>query len=251
MANIFAVWGNSGSGKSLISCAIADRLTGKEHSVIVISTDKVTPMMRTYLPMYEDSADNSIGKLLSGSITADSLKGKIQLHPQNNNIGFMSLGSYDNGLIFQESWSAEVFSKLTAVIFQLQLCDYLLFDCSPDIFADAGMLFALERAQAVVRVMSPDNRGISFAEAQAPVLRGGDFRYDEHIMVLNNFYPYSPVGQLNKDWHYNYNIPHCPSAHDKYLSGSLIHRLRDESGYLFEDAITKITESMVKSIGNS
>lgn len=251
MNNIFAVWGNAGSGKSLLSCAIANKLTRKEHSVIVISTDKVTPMMRTYLPMYEDKADNSIGKLLSGNITADSLKGKIQLHPNNNNMGFMSLGSYDNGLMFQESWSGDVFSKLTAVIFQLQLCDYLLFDCSCDIFADAGTLFALEHAQSVVRIMSPDNRGISFVEAQAPVLRGGDFHFDEHITVVNNTHPYSPMGQLNRDWHFDYNIPHCPSAYDKYLSGDLIHKLQDESGYLFDRAVTEIAERMVKINGDS
>lgn len=176
---IFAVWGNSGAGKSLLSCAIANKLTRKEHSVIVTSSDKVTPMMRSYMPMLEDKADNSLGKLLSGYITADSLKGKVQLHPRNNNMGFLSLGSFDNGLVFQESWSTEVFAKLVGLTFQL--CDYLLFDCSCDLFSDAGTLFALERAEAVVRVTSPDNRGISFLESQAPVLRGGDFRYDRHM----------------------------------------------------------------------
>lgn len=246
---ILAVWGNSGAGKSLLSCAIANKLTKKEHSVIVISSDKVTPMMRTYLPMQEDSADDSIGRLLSGYISADSLKGKIQLHPQNSNMGFMSFGSYDNGLIFQESFGGEAFVKLTDIIFQLELCDYLLFDCSCDIFADAGTLFALENAEAVVRVTSPDNRGVSFMSAQAPVLRGGNFRFDQHITVLNNTYAYSPATQLNRDWHYDYILPHCPTAYDKYLSGRLIHKLPEQAGYSFEQGITEIAERMVATIG--
>lgn len=246
---VIAVWGNAGAGKSMLSCALANQLTRKNHSAIVISTDKLTPMFASYLPLLADKQEYSLGRFLTGQTSVSALRGKIQVHPNNSNLGFMSLGAFDNSLIFQGNWRMEAIGQLTDIVLQNQLADYCIFDCGCDLFADNATLFALENAQAVIRVSSPDNRSISFYEAQAPIMRGGNFLCDQHISVLNNAYANSPVEQMRKDWNFEFVFPHSLSAYSKMVAGQLVQKLDGQEGYEFETELKRLSERVVTRLG--
>ncbi|MEG0853596.1 MAG: hypothetical protein RSF82_06970 [Angelakisella sp.] len=247
---IIAVWGNNGSGKSLLSCAIANKLAAKDSAVIVISTSKQSPMFRSYLPMNEENPEYSLGKLLTGTVTLSTLKNKINIHPSNSNLGFMSLVQGDNSLVYQSNWKLETLQQMVDLITQQELATYIIFDCGcEDIFADNGTLYALENADAIVRVASPDNRSISFFEAAEPVMRGGNFRFGSHLMVINNAYEYSPVIQMVKDYGYSFVIPHSSSAYKHFVAGQLIEKLDSYDGYAFELELKKLVEGLVSMLG--
>lgn len=249
MRNVIAVWGNSGAGKSLVSCALANALTAKGKSVIVLSTDKLAPMLPVFLPMLEAAPEQSLGRLLSGTISEERLRNVIHIHPKNSNLGFMSLSGGENGLNYQVGWSADTLQQLTQLLFSRDLVDYLLFDCTPDVLNDSATLFALSKADRVVQVLSPDTRGISFIRSQMTILRGGSFN-TEHITVLNNAHEYSPTRQLQKDYGMRYVLPHSRAAYSKFVGGELVKGLSGEVvGKQFEKTIKEIGREATNTNG--
>ncbi len=245
-SRLTAVWGNPGAGKSLVSLALAHRLTTMKQSVILISASKLTPMARVFLPFLEEKPEHSLAKLLTGGITPATLRQKIRLHPKNENLGIMTLVSADNALQYQGSWDRAVISELYYTIRERELADHILIDCASDLFGDNMTYWALETADRLLCVLSPDNRGVAFHLSQEPVLRSGSFQTEDRIRVLNNAYDYSPAKQVAKDLEIRYVLPHCPEVYGKYLAGDPILRLYGKAGHRFEDGI----RALVKEVSN-
>lgn len=246
---VIAVWGNGGSGKSVISLAVANMLTKKDKSVVVINTDKVTPMLRIYLPYLEeiyDTPETSAAPLYSGNINNVQFKRSLHTHPKNSNLGFLALGSHDDVLIYQDNWSNDTINQLVGFIFRLDIVDYIIFDCSCDIFSDNGSLYAIKRADHIIRVTSPDNRGYTYTKTQLRIMTGGDFGVDRNITILNNAHPYSPVEELLADWKYDYILPHSFSVQNNYIAGDLLSGFTDDIGYTFECEVKNIVERIIQ-----
>ena len=242
-----AVWGNNGAGKSVISCAVANRLTKLGHNVIVIGADRVAPMFPVYLPLEEEKSEYSLGKLLSGAIQEDRLRHTVQVHPQNNHLGFMALTSGENGLTYQTGWQTNTVRMLVHFFEERKLADAIVFDCTPDVLGDAVALYALEVADAVLQVLSPDVRGVSFLHAQIPIIRGGAF-CQNHIAILNNTYDYSPVKQFQEDYEISYVLPHSRGVYTKFCGGELLQGFGDSAGVTFAQITKQIAKRVVKTI---
>ncbi len=245
-SRLTAVWGNPGAGKSLVSLALAHRLTTMKQSVILISASKLTPMARVFLPFLEEKPEHSLAKLLTDGITPAAMRQKIRLHPKNEDLGFMTLISADNALRYQGTWDRAALSELYYTIRERELADHILIDCASDLFGDNMTYWALETADRLLCVLSPDNRGVAFHLSQEPVLRSGSFQTEDRIRVLNNAYDYSPAKQVAKDLEIRYVLPHCPEVYGKYLAGDPILRLYGKAGHRFEDGI----RALVKEVSN-
>lgn len=242
--HLTTVWGNPGAGKSLVSLALAHRLTAMKQSVILISASKLTPMARVFLPFLEEKPEHSLAKLLTDGITPAAMRQKIRLHPKNENLGFMTLISADKTLQYQGSWDRAAISELYYTLKDRELADHIIIDCASDLFGDNMTYWALETAEHLLCVLSPDNRGIAFYLSQDPVLRSGSFQTEEWITVLNNTYDYSPAKQVAKDLGAQYILPHCPEAYGKYLTGDPILRLYGRAGHRFEEEIKKLAKEV-------
>lgn len=242
---LIAVWGSSGSGKSLVSCAVANALTTKNHNVIVISADKSTPMLNVYLPFLDCKKENSVAQFLSSVVIESGFKTRLHIHEKNGNLGFMALSTGENGLTHQAPWSMSSIDQLVNLLFEKEYADYIVFDCTGDVLTDNLTLYALENADVTLRVISPDSRGISFLNSQIPILSGGNFHLERHILILNNCYTYSPASQISLDYGFDIIIPHCKDAYTKYTSGLPIGGLYNHDGVIFEKAIQKIKEGIV------
>lgn len=240
MGKIIAVWGNNGSGKSLISCALGNALTAKNTNVIILSSDKLTPMLNVFLPFLEAKPNSSLGIPLSDGII--NLQGKIHVHNDNGCLGFMSLSPGENGLTYQTNWSANVIRNLLETLNAGEFAQYIVIDCTSNPLDDSLTLYALEHADTVINVLSPDTRGISFLQSQLPILRSGNFRVDEYITILNNCYAYSPASQIAQDYGCQYILPHAKDAYTRYIGGQLIKNLYEDTGVDFERAINMLTE---------
>lgn len=242
-----AVWGNSGAGKSLVTCALADALTAKGGNVIVLSADTVTPMLPVLLPFSESGAAGSAGRLLTGPVSEERVKPAVHIHPQNNHLGFLALIGGENGLDFQAGWQTESVRQLARFFAERELADYLVFDCSSDLLRDVTTLYALEKAAAVFEVISPDARGPAFLEAQLPILSRGSFCRNR-VGILNNVFPYSPVEQLQADYDFPFVLPHSRGVYTKYCGGELLRGFDDAQGIAFQKTIRTLYERVVKPL---
>lgn len=245
-SRLTTVWGNPGAGKSLVSLALAHRLTAMKQSVILISASKLTPMARVFLPFLEEKPEHSLAKLLTDGITPAAMRQKILLHPKNENLGIMTLVSADNALQYQGSWDRAAISELYYTLKDRELADHVIIDCASDLFGDNMTYWALETADHLLCVLSPDNRGVAFYLSQEPVLRSGSFQMKERFTVLNNAYDYSPAKQIAKDLEIQHILPHCPEVYGKYLTGDPILRLYGKAGHWFEEGIRKLAKEVSK-----
>ena len=247
MNNLIAISGNSGSGKSLVSCAISNEITRKyKKSVIVINPNKVTPMLPVYLPLQTFERNNSLGDLFFNGISYQNLKGKLHIHSKNSNLAFMGYISTDNILRYNSDISKDEISKLLNLLSdgsENAFCDYIIVDCNSDVTGCNLSLFAINNAFANIKVISPDNNGVSYLTSQEQFIQSPGAK---NITVLNNCYDYSPVDVLKKELNINITLPHCKSAYEHYLSGGNFHFNFNETSKEFTSSIEKIITSFLE-----
>ena len=215
--NTIAVWGAPGSGKSVVALAIAHQLTKQKKNVTVISADRVTPMLSTYLPLVKLDRDNSLKVFLNQDITKDNLRNKLHGHPKNQYLAFMALGEKDSYQSFKGNWSVTKLHQLLELL--SDSTDVVVLDLTSIFMADNFTLWGLEKADKVISVANPDNRNTEFFRSYKPLL-DNERKFDttKHIGVLNNCYEYSPYERYMEENQYTYWLPHSYDVYCNYVS---------------------------------
>lgn len=239
-----AVWGSSGAGKTLTSLAIATELAAHKQNVVVINTDTTTPALPVYLPRKTElDANSSVGTLLSQrTIDMIALNSKIHIHPHSDRIGFMGLVSGETPLTYS-AFEREKMLELLGV-FAATDFDYVIFDCLSNTTNDELSFLALEVSDHVVRVFSPDVKGIEFCKSQDNWLRGaGSIDVDKHIRVCSGAKKrVSPIDQVRAVYSFDYLLPYSPEAESKFIAGELIKGFNETSGIDFKKAINRLVK---------
>ena len=76
-----------------------------------------------------------------------------------------------------------------------RLVDYLILDCNSDmmnIFTPA----AIEAADLVIRVLTPDFRGLHYLKAHKPLLTDEKFHYEKHLTFAGLARPFHPIEEM-------------------------------------------------------
>jgi MinD-like ATPase involved in chromosome partitioning or flagellar assembly len=76
-----------------------------------------------------------------------------------------------------------------------KLVDYVIIDCSPNMtnfFTPA----AIDSADVVVRVLTPDLKGINYLKAHQPLLLDARFRFDEHLSFAGMARPFHAIEEM-------------------------------------------------------
>lgn len=246
MDNLICITGNSGSGKSLVCCAVANEIAKHKKSVIVISPNKVTPMLPVYLPLKTFERNNSLGDLFFNGISYQNLKGKLHIHPKNSDVAFMGYIGADNVLRYNTDITKDEITKLLNLVTdggENALCDYVIVDCDSNIPSCNLSMFAVNNAFVNIKVISPDNRGVSYLTSQEQFIQSPGAK---NITVLNNCYDYSPMDIMKKELNINITLPHCKSAYEHYLSGGNFHLGLTQTGKEFNSSIEKISQSILE-----
>ena len=183
---MIAIWGSNGGGKSTVCLALASALARLSKNVVIVSPDIKTPALPLFLPRETKlNINNSLSSLLTlDTINYDSLRSKIHIHPQSDNIGFMGMTSGENPI------TTQVFKREKIIDFLRILddapFDFILFDCESNAFYDTLSLLALEISDNVIRVLTPDVKAIEFEKSQSLWMKNSDnFDISKHIKVLN------------------------------------------------------------------
>ena len=190
---VIAVWGSSGSGKSMFCCILAKALTRDKQKAIIINADFNTPMLPVWLPDQIIETGASLGHVFS-SVEIDTalVAGKVTILKSYPFIGLMGYAAGENPLSYPEIKYDVVLSLVNAAA---KLVDFVILDCSPNMtnfFTPAS----IDAADVIIRILTPDLKGVNYLKAHQPLLMDARFRYDEHLTFAGLARPFHAIEEM-------------------------------------------------------
>ena len=232
MGKVIAVWGTPGSGKTVLSMKLAERLyqTGRRHKVRIVTvlTDVLSPSMPVIFPLYPSDATYSLGSLLAKTtITADDIFSYTTLIKGRDNLGVIGYKENENSRSHPEYTreKAKVFLRTLA-----ENTDYAIIDCMTD--PDDSILSetALLEADESIRLMTPDLKCLSYCMSQNKHFASRGYMPPEQITVINTpvqayAMPISEIrGHIGK---VDFTLPYSPELARQSLEGSVSEETND------------------------
>lgn len=193
MAKIIAVWGSSGSGKSMFCCILAKALTRSRQKAIIINPDQETPMLPVWLPGQIIETTYSIGHVLSSlKIDTGLVAGKVSVLKSYPFIGLMGYAAGENPLTYPQLKYEKIKDMLSTVA---KLVDFVILDCT-SVMTNFFTPAAIETADVVIRILTPDLKGINYLKAHQPLLTDIRFKYDRHITFAGLARPFHAIDEM-------------------------------------------------------
>ena len=187
MSKTITVWGSPGSGKSMFCCILAKALTRDKRKAIIISGEPGIPMLPVWLPEQITTTAVSIGQVLTSvEIDTSLVAGHVTVLKNYPYIGLMGYCAGENPLSYPEADYQMVLQLISSA---KKLVDYVILDCGSamtNVFTPA----AIESGDLVVRIVTPDLKGINYLKAHQPLLADGRFHYHEHMTFAGMARPF-------------------------------------------------------------
>ena len=196
MGKVITVWGSPGSGKSMFCCILAKALTRNKQKAIIINGESATPMLPVWLPEQLIETNASIGQVLNSvEIDTSLVASHVTVLKTYPFIGLMGYSAGENPLSYPETDYNMVLQLVAAAS---KLVDFVILDCSSNmtnVFTPA----AIESGDLVVRILTPDLKGINYLKAHRPLLVDARFHYDSHLTfagMARPFHAFEEMGYL-------------------------------------------------------
>lgn len=194
MSKIITVWGNPGCGKSMFCCCLAKVLTAGKEKALIINADSSTPMLPVWMPerLLETSA--SIGNVLTGlEINTALVAERVTILKEYPFIGVMGYAAGENPFSYPEL----KYDKIKLFIAEAaKLVDYIILDCSSNML-NFFTPTAIEAADVIVRIITPDLRGLNYLRAHKPLLTDDKFHYDSHLTFAGLARPFHAIDEMD------------------------------------------------------
>ena len=193
MSKIITVWGSPGSGKSMFCCILAKALTRDKRKAIIISGESGIPMLPVWLPEQITTTAVSIGQVLTSvEIDTSQVASHVTVLKNFPYIGLMGYCAGENPLSYPEADYQMVLQLISSA---KKLVDYVILDCGSamtNVFTPA----AIESGDLVVRIVTPDLKGINYLKAHQPLLADGRFHYHEHMTFAGMARPFHAFDEM-------------------------------------------------------
>lgn len=193
MSRVITVWGSPGSGKSMFSCILAKALTRDKRKAIIISGEPGIPMLPVWLPEQITTTGVSIGQVLSSvEIDTSLVASHVTVLKNYPYIGLMGYSAGENPLSYPET---DYNMALQLIAAAKKLVDFVILDCSSamtNVFTPA----AIESGDLVIRILTPDLKGINYLKAHQPLLADGRFHYHEHMTFAGMARPFHAIDEM-------------------------------------------------------
>jgi len=245
MAKQIAVWGSRASGKTTLSVKLSDALS-KKGSVILVFCDREVPVLPALFPKHRDGEIRSLGAALSSVELNEETVLSCATVSDSDNIVYLGYAEGEN------LYSYPAFGEARADFFidtLGRMADYVIYDCPSSINGNFLACEALNKADTVFRLYTPDITSFLFFSSQLPVLSSDEEKLGKHRKILSCTegevcLPESEALAYMKEC--DVLIPHSKQikqfAADGALPGS-------KPGRKYAAAITKICEMAEKSDG--
>ena len=193
MGKVITVWGSPGSGKSMFCCILAKALTRDKRKAIIINADMNVPMLPVWLPEQIIQTNTSIGQVLSSvEIDTSLVASHVTVLKNYPFIGMMGYAAGENPLSYPEVKYTMVLQLIHAAA---KLVDFVILDCSTsmtNVFTPA----AIEAGDVVIRILTPDLKGINYLKAHQPLLVDELFRFSEHMTFAGLARPFHALDEM-------------------------------------------------------
>ena len=107
-------------------------------------------------------------------------------------LGLMGYSCGENPLSYPEVKYAMVLQLVNAAA---RLVDFVILDCSSNmtnVFTPA----AIESGDLVIRILTPDLKGVNYLKAHQPLLGDGRFHYDQHMAFAGMARPFHALDEM-------------------------------------------------------
>ena len=194
MSKIITVWGNPGCGKSMFCCNLAKVLTAGKEKALIINADSSTPMLPVWMPERILEASASIGNVLTGlEINTALVAERVVLLKEYPFIGVMGYAAGENPFSYPELKYEKIKTFITEAS---RLVDFIILDCSSNML-NFFTPTAIEAADLVVRIITPDLRGLNYLRAHKPLLTDEKFHYREHLTLAGLARPFHAIDEMD------------------------------------------------------
>lgn len=194
MSKIITVWGNPGCGKSMFCCILAKVLTAGKQKALIINADSSTPMLPVWMPERILETNASIGNVLTGlEINNALIAERVVILKEYPFIGVMGYAAGENPFSYPEL----KYDKIKLFIAETaKLVDYIILDCSSNML-NFFTPTAIEAADLVIRIVTPDLRGLNYLRAHKPLLTDEKFHYDSHLTLAGLARPFHAIDEMD------------------------------------------------------
>ena len=184
---IIAVWGSPHSGKTTFATKLATAIYSSfESTVITLYTDLETPVIPILFPFDKNEDLGSVGYPLSKTeVEQGDIINNLVTVKDMQNFGFLGYKTGENKFTYPKFGKAKAEDLLSELC---RLADYVIVDCTSNLNENVLAQTAIEKADQILRLSSPDLQSISFFLSQLAVYTDSRFRLDEHIQKLNTPY---------------------------------------------------------------
>ena len=193
MSKTITVWGSPGSGKSMFCCILAKALTRDKRKAIIISGEPGIPMLPVWLPEQITTTAASIGQVLTSvEIDTSLVASHVTVLKSYPYIGLMGYCAGENPLSYPET---DYQMALQLIASAKKLVDYVILDCG-SVMTNVFTPAAIESGDLVLRIVTPDLKGINYLKAHQPLLADGRFHYHEHITFAGMARPFHAFDEM-------------------------------------------------------
>ena len=194
MSKIITVWGNPGCGKSMFCCNLAKVLTADKKKALVINADSSTPMLPVWMPERMIETASSIGNVLTGlEINNALIAERVVILKEYPFIGVMGYAAGENPFSYPELKYEKIKLFITEAS---KLVDYIILDCSSNML-NFFTPSAIEAADMVIRIVTPDLRGLNYLKAHKALLTDEKFHYDKHLTFAGLARPFHAIDEMD------------------------------------------------------
>ena len=245
-AQVLAVWGAPGTGKTATAVKLALELAAHRKNTIILMCDFSSPAPQTLQPNVSTEG-KSLGSLLTlPSISQDAILAHCIPFGNNPYIYLLGYQRGDNPFTYPQFAKERAVDLITMLG---HLADYVLIDVSSAFSFDALSAVALENADAVLRLCTCDLKSMSYMSANLPLLADGRFASNRHIRILSMVKPGQDSGEYDNTYGgAAYTLPFVPELEGQFYSARLMDRLCTMGSKKYNAAIRKIARDLLLDV---
>ena len=177
----------------MFCCILAKALTRDKRKAVIINAEISVPMLPVWLPEQVIQTGASIGQVLSSvEIDTTLVASHVTVLKNYPFIGLMGYSAGENPLSYPEVQYNMVQQMVNAAA---KLVDYVILDCSSNmtnVFTPA----AIESGDLIIRILTPDLKGVNYLKAHQPLLVDSRFRYGEHLTFAGMARPFHAIDEM-------------------------------------------------------
>lgn len=194
MAKIITVWGSPGSGKTMFCCTLAMEIAQRNKKVLLISADQMIPMLPVLAPAQKAKKETSISTLFfANQINKVFVANAIHIQKEYPLIGIM-------GYCADEIPTDILWPGMQRIhnILELagELVEYIIWDCTSNL-ENCMNTAMIAYADFVLRILSPDLKGIQYYQNSQKLLQAEQYHFFEHITLAGMVRPYHAIEEMS------------------------------------------------------